>query len=61
VRIVNVDEKVVIECSEIYRGIEDECYRKCECVDCTCFEDCVMRLEEEIPNICYELKQEGVI
>jgi len=55
------DEEVVEYCREVYEELERECYEKCRCVDCMCYEECVMRLEEYVDNICYDLKREGVI
>ena len=57
-----INEEVIEECRKLYYYIETECYNECKCIDCTCYEDCVMKREElEVDNLCYELKQEGLI
>ena len=57
-----VDEKVINECRELYIEIENKCFEECKCVDCICYEECIMRREEkEVDNICYRLKEKGLI
>ena len=55
------DEDDVKYCSEIYKSIEDECYKICKCIDCDCYTNCLIKREEQIPSICHKLKQEGII
>ena len=60
--IFEVDDEVIEECREMYYYIEMECFEKCKCIDCSCFNQCIEKLEDKyIDNECYRLKQEGLI
>lgn len=50
------------ECEKLYNWIEDVCFSKCQCRDCSCFNKCVEQLEEvHVDNECFELKEMGLI